>query len=89
MRQDEPHQLTPISTQEETEMDATTVAVDLAKTVFELTIANVQWRIVSGQRLNRAQFTRFLADTPATHVVIEACGRRSIGDALRRSTGTA
>ena len=55
-------------------MDATTVAVDLAKTVFELAIANAQWRIVSRQRLNRAQFTRFLADTPATHVVMEACG---------------
>ena len=55
-------------------MDATTVAVDLAKTVFELAIANGQWRIVSRQRLNRAQFTRFLAGSPATHVVMEACG---------------
>jgi transposase len=74
MRHDEPHQLTPISNQEETDMDATTVAVDLAKTVFELAIANAQWRIVSRQRLNRQQFTRFLAETPATHVVMEACG---------------
>jgi transposase len=55
-------------------MDATTVAVDLAKTVFELAIANAQWRIVVRQRLNRKQFTRFLAETPATHVVMEACG---------------
>src|SRR5262245_1506975 len=45
--------------QEETEMDATTVAVDLAKTVFELAIANAEWRIIAHQRLNRAQFTRF------------------------------
>jgi transposase len=74
MRHDEPHQLTPISNQEETDMDATTVGVDLAKTVFELAIANAQWRIVSRQRLNRQQFTRFLAETPATHVVMEACG---------------
>ena len=37
-------------------MDATTVAVDLAKTVFELALANAQWRVVSRQRLNRAQF---------------------------------
>lgn len=36
-------------------MDATTVAVDLAKTVFELAIANAQWRVVSRQRLNRAR----------------------------------
>jgi transposase len=70
-----PHQLTAISSnQEETEMDATTVAVDLAKTVFELAIANAQWRIVSRQRLNRERFARFLAETPATHVVMEACG---------------
>jgi transposase len=60
--------------QEEAEMDATTVGVDLAKTVFELAIANGQWRIVSRQRLNRAQFTRFLAENPSTHVVMEACG---------------
>jgi transposase len=60
--------------QEETEMDATTVAVDLAKSVFELAIANAQWRIEGRQRLNRAQFARFLAQTPAMHVVMEACG---------------
>jgi transposase len=55
-------------------MDATTVAVDLAKTVFELAIANAQWRIISRQRLNRAQFTRYLTQTLPTHVVMEACG---------------
>lgn len=55
-------------------MDATTVAVDLAKTVFELAIANAQWHVVSRQRLNRGQFRRFLTETPATHVVMEACG---------------
>src|SRR5215213_3447627 len=55
-------------------MDATTVAVDLAKTVFELALANAQWHLVGRQRLNRAGFTRFLADTPPTHVVMEACG---------------
>jgi transposase len=74
MRQNEPHQLTPISNQEETEMDATTVAVDLAKTVFELALANAQWRVIGRQRLNRAQFTRFLSETASTHVVMEACG---------------
>ncbi len=65
----------PIShNQEETEMDATTVAVDLAKSVFELAIANARWRVWSRQRLNRARFARFLAQTPPTHVVMEACG---------------
>ncbi len=75
MRHDVPHQLMPIShNQEETEMDATTVAVDLAKSVFELAIANARWRVWSRQRLNRARFARFLAQTPPTHVVVEACG---------------
>jgi transposase len=60
--------------QEETEMDATTVAVDLAKTVFELAFANTQWRLVGRQRLNRAGFARFLAGATPTHVVMEACG---------------
>jgi transposase len=74
MRHDEPPQLTAISNQEETKMDATTVGVDLAKTVFELAVANGQWRIIARQRLNRAQFTRFLTQTAPTHVVMEACG---------------
>ena len=55
-------------------MDATTVAVDLAKTVFELALANAQWRVVGRQRLNRVGFARFLADGAPTHVVMEACG---------------
>ena len=55
-------------------MDATTVAVDLAKSVFELAIADAHWHIGERKRLNRTQFARFLAETPATHVVMEACG---------------
>jgi len=60
--------------QEETDMDAMTVAVDVAKTVFEVAIANRQWHIIARRRINRQQFTRLLATTPATHVVMEACG---------------
>ena len=55
-------------------MDATTVAVDLAKTVFELALANAQWRVMARQRLSRTQFARFLRQTAPTHVVMEACG---------------
>ena len=74
--------------QEETEMDATTVAVDLAKSVFELALANAHWRITARHRFTRTQFARFLAATPATHLVMEACGRRTIGDGLRSSMAT-
>jgi transposase len=60
--------------QEETEMDATTVAVDVPKTVFEVASANRQWHIVARHRLNRRQFARFLATASPMHVVMEACG---------------
>jgi hypothetical protein len=36
-------------------MNATTVAVDLAKNVFELAVADGQWRIVERARLTRGQ----------------------------------
>ena len=55
-------------------MHAMTVAVDLAKTVFELAVANGRWRLTDRHRFNRRQFTRFLSTTPSTHVVMEACG---------------
>jgi transposase len=51
-----------------------TVAVDLAKSVFEVAIANAQWRVMERRRLTRARFMRFVADTPPTHLVMEACG---------------
>lgn len=56
-------------------MDATTVAVDLAKDVFEVALANRAGRIVERKRLTRAQFDRFMEGlTPGTPVVMEACG---------------
>ena len=55
-------------------MDATTVGVDLAKTVFQLTLANAHGRVLERRRLSRAQWTRFLATQPPRHVVMEACG---------------
>lgn len=60
--------------EEEAEMDATTIGVDLAKSVFELALANAAWRVIGRKRLTRAQFERFLATQPPTHVVMEACG---------------
>ena len=56
-------------------MDPTTIAVDLAKDVFEVAEANRANRIVARHRLSRAQFERFLRRVPAgTEVVMEACG---------------
>ena len=44
--------------QEEAKMDAMTVAVDLAKDVFEVAVANRAGRIVECKRLTRPQFVR-------------------------------
>lgn len=56
-------------------MDATTVAVDLAKNVFEVACANRAGRVVERKRLTRQQFERFLATLAAgTEVIMEACG---------------
>lgn len=56
-------------------MDATTVAVDLAKDVFQVALANRAHRIVDRKRLTRRQFDSFLEGlVPGTAVVMEACG---------------
>jgi len=56
-------------------MDATTVAIDLAKDVFQVAVANRAGRILDRQRFTRRQFERF-ADTLAvdTDVIMESCG---------------
>ncbi len=55
-------------------MNATTVAVDLAKNVFEVAVADGQWRIVERARLTRGQFERWFANRSVALVVMEACG---------------
>lgn len=55
-------------------MDATTVAVDLAKSVFQVAVADGSGRISSSHRLSRTQFERFFANRTADLVVMEACG---------------
>ena len=55
-------------------MDATIVAVDLAKSVFELAVADRNWRVVKRARLTRSQFERWFHNRAVTLVVMEACG---------------
>jgi transposase len=56
-------------------MDATTVAIDLAKEIFEVAVANRAGRVIDRKRLTRRQFERFLdALEPGLEVVMEACG---------------
>jgi transposase len=55
-------------------MNATTVAIDLAKNVFELAVADVQGRVTERCRLTGAQLERWFANREVGLVVMEACG---------------
>jgi transposase len=55
-------------------MNATTVAVDLAKIVFEVAVSDGQGRIVERARLSRGQLERWFANREIGLVVMEACG---------------
>lgn len=54
-------------------MDTTTVAIDLAKSVFEIAVADGNWRIIERRRLSRLQLERYLGTRSVSHVVMEAC----------------
>jgi transposase len=55
-------------------MHATTVAVDLAKSVFQIAVADADWKLVETHRLTRTQFERWFANRGVGLVVMEACG---------------
>lgn len=55
-------------------MNITTVAVDLAKDVFELALADSSHRIVERKRLKRAAFARAFDNRAPVRIVMEACG---------------
>ncbi|HEX6361794.1 MAG TPA: IS110 family transposase [Albitalea sp.] len=55
-------------------MNATTVAVDLAKDVFEVAIAGPHGQVTQRLRLSRARFRQLLHHQPPANVVMEACG---------------
>jgi len=50
------------------------VGVDLAKSVFQLAVADGAWRIVEQHRLTRTQLERWFANRAVGLVVMEACG---------------
>src|SRR6266446_8992643 len=55
-------------------MNPTTVAVDLAKNVFELAAADRSWNVIEKARLTRSQFARWFDNRAVELVVMEACG---------------
>lgn len=52
----------------------TRIAVDLAKSVFQVAVADGEWRVTSRQRLSRGQLLRFFGERQPCLVVMEACG---------------
>ena len=58
----------------ESVMKSTTVAVDLAKSVFQLAVADATWRVTEQHRLTRSQFERWFINRDVTPVIMEACG---------------
>ena len=55
-------------------MHATTVAVDLAKSVFQIAVSDDKWKVVEQHRLTRTQFERWFANRHVGLVIMEACG---------------
>src|SRR5690606_40770131 len=55
-------------------MHATTVAIDLAKEVFELAFADPAGHILERKRLTRRAFSRAMENRAPLTVVMEACG---------------
>jgi transposase len=52
----------------------TTIAVDLAKSVFEVAVSQRAGKVASRHRLTRKQFRKFFANRREATVLLEACG---------------
>jgi transposase len=59
---------------ESTVNTTTTVAVDLAKSVLQLAVADATWRVIEQHRLTRSQFERWFVNRNVSLVIMEACG---------------
>jgi len=55
-------------------MEHTTIAVDLAKSVFEIAVSHHPGRVAERHRLSRDKFLSFFAERQPATVLLEACG---------------
>jgi transposase len=55
-------------------MKSTTIAVDLAKNVFQVAVSHHPGKVAESHRLSRSQLLRFLAERQPALVLLEACG---------------
>jgi transposase len=53
---------------------STVIAIDLAKTKFEIAVSDEPGRVNRHRRLDRSELLASFAQTPAATVVMEACG---------------
>jgi transposase len=60
--------------QEESTVKTTTIAIDLAKSVFEVGISSRPGHVERTQRLSRKELAQFMAEQPPASVLMEACG---------------
>jgi transposase len=54
--------------------NSTTIGVDLAKNVFQVSISEEPGQVKERLRLSRSKFLSFLATRPPAEIVMEACG---------------
>src|SRR5215813_12108517 len=59
---------------EESEMESTTIPVDLAKSVFEIAVSHRPGHIAERYRVSRSRFLEFFAQREPSMVLLEACG---------------
>jgi transposase len=55
-------------------MEQTTIAVDLAKSVFQVAVSHRAGRVDDERRLSRDRFLTFFAQQPPATILLEACG---------------
>jgi transposase len=55
-------------------MPIATIAIDLAKSVFEVAAADENGRVVERRRFTRGQLVRYFQNHRGVHIVMEACG---------------
>src|SRR6267143_647535 len=56
------------------QMEHTTIAVDLAKSVFQVAVSHRAGRVDAERRLSRDRFLAYFAQQPPATVLLEACG---------------
>jgi transposase len=55
-------------------VNATTAAIDLAKNVFQVALADANARVQEQHRLTRSQLEHFFDNRSVARVIMEACG---------------